>query len=89
MIFYEKQKSNSITIVCYFTDNMMSATRITSNAISTNTEFFSNVLQQLKYNSEEFSKLGVNAAKVFNETSKEIANSSPFHLDSAESRQRK
>jgi hypothetical protein len=77
------------TIVSYFTDNMMSATRITSNAISVNTEFFSIVLQQLKYNSEEFSKLGVNSAKVFNETSKEAANSGLFHLESTDSRQRK
>jgi hypothetical protein len=77
------------TIVSYFTDNIISATRFTNNAISADTESFSIVLQQLKYNSEEFSKLGVNAAKVFNETSKEIANSSPFHLESAESRQKK
>jgi hypothetical protein len=76
------------TIVSYFTDNIISATRIT-NAISANAEFFSIVLKQLKYNSEEFSKLGVNAAKVFNEMSKEVANSGLFYSESAESRQKK
>jgi hypothetical protein len=77
------------TIVSYFTDNMILATRVTNKAISANTEFFSIVLQQLKYNSEEFSKLGVNAAKVFNETTKEVANSGLFLSESAESRQKK
>ena len=64
---------------------MISATPVTNKTISANTEFFSIVLQQ----SEEFSNLGVNAAKVFSETSKEVANSGLFHLESAESRQKK
>jgi hypothetical protein len=75
------------TIVSNFADNLISVTRLTNNAISVNTGFFSVVLQQSKYNSEEFSRLGVNAAKVFNETSKEIVSSSLFQLESAESRQ--
>jgi hypothetical protein len=79
---YGKIVSNSI-------DNLISATRLTNNAVSANTGFFSIVLQQSKYNSEEFSRLGVNTAKVFNETSKEIANSSLFQTEPAESRQRK
>jgi hypothetical protein len=69
--------------------NLISVTRLTNNAISANTGFFSFLLRQSKDNSEEFSRLGVNAAKVFNETSKEIASSSLFQLESAESRQRK
>jgi hypothetical protein len=77
------------TIVSYFTDNIISATRITNNAISANTEFFSIVLQQLKYNSGEFSKLRLNAARVFNEMSKEVTNSGLFYSESAESRQKK
>ena len=58
------------TIVSNFADNLISVTRLTNNAISANTGFFSIVLQQSKYNSEEFSRLGVNSVKVFNETSK-------------------
>jgi hypothetical protein len=77
------------TIVSNFVDNLISVTRLTNNAISANTGFFSFLLRQSKDNSEEFSRLGVNAAKVFNETSKEIASSSLFQLESAESRQRK
>jgi hypothetical protein len=77
------------TIVSNFVDNLISVTRLTNNAISANTGFFSFLLRRSKDNSEEFSRLGVNAAKVFNETSKEIASSSLFQLESAESRQRK
>jgi hypothetical protein len=76
-------------IVSNFIDNLISATRLTNNAISANTGFFSIVLQQSKYNSEEFSRLGVSTAKVLNETSKEIANSSLFQTEPTESRQRK
>jgi hypothetical protein len=77
------------TIVSNFADNLISVTRLTNNSIFSNTRFFSVVLQQSKYNSEEFFRLGVNAAKVFNEVSKEIASSSLFQLESAESRQTK
>jgi hypothetical protein len=52
------------TLVSSFADNVISATRLTNNAISTNMGLFSIVLQQSKYNSEEFSRLEINAAKV-------------------------
>ena len=74
------------TIVSNFADNLISVIRLTNNTISANTGFFSILLQQSKNNSEEFSRLGVSAAKVFNETSKEIASSSLFQLESAENR---
>ena len=77
------------TIVSNCADNLISVTRLINNAISANTGFFSIVLQQSKYNSEVFSRLGVNSAKVFNETSKEIASSNLFQLEPAESTQRK
>jgi hypothetical protein len=76
------------TVVNSFVDSVISATRLTNNAISTNLGLASTVLQQTKDNSKEFSKLGVNAARVLNETSKDIANSSLSQLESAESRQR-
>ena len=61
------------TVISSFADNVISATRLTYNAVSANMELFSTALQQTKDNSKEFSRLGINAAKVFNEASNEIA----------------
>jgi hypothetical protein len=52
-------------------------------------ELFSTALQQTKDSSKEFSRLGVNAAKVFNEASNDLANSSFSHVETAASRQRR
>src|SRR5215216_3388610 len=60
------------TVVSSFADNVIAATRLTSNAISANMELFSTALQQTKDSSKEFSRLGVNAAKVFNEASNDF-----------------
>jgi hypothetical protein len=77
------------TVVNSFADNVVSATRLTNNAISTNIGLASTVLQQTKDNSKEFSRIGINAARVFNEASKDIANLSLSQLQSAELRQRR
>jgi len=77
------------TVVNSFADNVVSATRLTNNAISTNMGLASTVLQQTKDNSKEFSRLGVNAARILNEASNDIANSSLSQVDAAASRQRK
>lgn len=77
------------TIVNSFADNVVSATRLTNNAISTNMGLASTVLQQTKDNSKEFSRLGVNAARILNEASNDIANSSLSQVDAAASRQRR
>ena len=61
------------TVISSFADNVISVTRLTNNAVSANMELFSTALQQTKDNSKEFSRLGINAAKVFNEASNEIA----------------
>ena len=60
------------TVVSSFADNVIAATRLTNNAISANMELFSTALQQTKDSSKEFSRLGVNTAKVFNEASNDI-----------------
>jgi hypothetical protein len=60
------------TVVSSFADNVIAATRLTNNAISANMELFSTALQQTKDSSKEFSRLGVNAAKVFNEASNNV-----------------
>jgi hypothetical protein len=67
----------------------VSATRLTNNAISTNMGLASTVLQQTKDNSKEYSRLGVNAARILNEASNDIANSSLSQVDAAASRQRR
>ena len=69
------------TVVSSFADNVIAATRLTNNAVSANMELFSTALQQTKYSSKEFSRLGVNAAKVFNEASNDLANSSFSHVE--------
>ena len=61
------------TVISSFADNVISVTRLTNNAVSANMELFSTALEQTKDNSKEFSRLGINAAKVFNEASNEIA----------------
>jgi hypothetical protein len=60
------------TVVSSFADNVIAATRLTNNAISANMELFSTALQQTKDSSKEFSRLSVNAAKVFNEASNNV-----------------
>lgn len=77
------------TVVNSFADNVVSATRLTNNAISTNMGLASTVLQQTKDNSKEFSRLGVNAARILNEASNDIAISSLSQVDAAASRQRR
>ena len=78
------------TVVSSFADNVIAATRLTNNAISANMELFSTALQQTKDSSKEFSRLGVNAAKVFNEASNDLVSSSFSQIEAAAaSRQRR
>ena len=51
------------TVISSFADNVISATRLTNNAVSANMELFSTALQQTKDNSKEFSRLGINASQ--------------------------
>jgi hypothetical protein len=62
------------TVVSSFADNVIAATRLTNNAVFANMELFSTALQQTKDNSKEFSRLGVNTAKVFHEATNDVAN---------------
>ena len=74
------------TVISSFADNVISATRLTNNAVSANMELFSTALQQTKDNSKEFSRLGINAAKVFNEASNEIATTGFSAVDTSRQR---
>jgi len=76
------------TVISSFADNVISATRLTNNAVSANMELFSTALQQTKDNSKEFSKLGINAAKVFNEASNEIATTGFSAVDTSRQRRK-
>ena len=52
-------------IVSSFADNTIAATRLVNNAIFANMEAFKTSIQHAKENAKEFSRIGVNAAKTF------------------------
>ena len=56
-------------IVSNFANNVITATRVTNNMIFGNMEAFKTSLQQAKDSAKEFSRMGVNVAKTFEQTS--------------------
>jgi hypothetical protein len=62
------------TVISSFTDNMVSVTRLTNNAISANLELVRTVLQQTKDSTKEFSRLSVNTARLVNSASNDMTN---------------
>ena len=54
-----------------YADNIFTVTRLTNNFIFGYAEAVKNSLQQAKNNAKELSRIGVNAAKTFEQTSKE------------------
>jgi hypothetical protein len=56
-------------IVSNFANNVITATRVTNNMIFGNMEAFKTSLQQAKDSTKEFSRIGVNVAKTFEQTS--------------------
>ena len=60
-------------VVSTFADNAVSAIRVTNNIIFSNFDSWKSVLQQAKDNSKQLSNLNVNAAKIFEQNSKQIA----------------
>jgi hypothetical protein len=52
-------------IVSSFADNTIAATRLVNNTIFANMEAFKTSMQHAKDNAKEFSRIGVNAAKTF------------------------
>jgi hypothetical protein len=54
-----------------YADNIFTVTRLTNNVIFGYAEAVKNSLQQAKNNAKELSRIGVNAAKTFEQTSKE------------------
>jgi hypothetical protein len=60
------------TVISSFTENVIAGTRLTNSTISVNTKLLSTALQQTKDNSKELSRLSINAAKIFSETSNNL-----------------
>ena len=60
-------------IVSSFANNVITATRVTNNMIFANMEAFKTSLQQVKESAKDFSRIGVNTAKTFEQTSNENA----------------
>ena len=60
------------SVVSSSSDNVIAATKLINNAFSTSMVLFGTALQQTKDNTKEFSRLGVNAAKVFHEASNDL-----------------
>ena len=58
-------------LVSSFANNVITATRLTNNMIFGNMEAFKTSIQQAKDNTKEFSRLGVNTAKTFDQTSRD------------------
>ena len=60
-------------IVSSFANNVITATRLTNNMIFGNMEAFKTSIQQAKDNTKELSRIGVNTAKTFEQTSRDTA----------------
>src|SRR5919106_164727 len=58
-------------MVSSFADNTIAATRLVNNAIFANMDAFKTSIQHAKENAKEFSRIGVNAAKTFEQTSRD------------------
>jgi hypothetical protein len=61
------------TVISSFTENVIAGTRLANSTISVNTKLLSTALQQTKDNSKELSRLSINAAKIFSETSNNLS----------------
>jgi hypothetical protein len=53
-------------------DNIIATTRLANNAMSANMEIFKTFIQREKDDVKELSKIGVNTARIFEQTSKEV-----------------
>ena len=60
-------------MVSSFADNTIAATRLVNNTIFANMEAFKTSMQNAKDNAKEFSRIGVNTAKTFEQTSRDNA----------------
>ena len=57
-------------MVSSFADKMITATRLVNNIMFANMEAFKTTIQQAKDNAKELSRVGVNSARTFEQTSR-------------------
>jgi hypothetical protein len=62
---------NYARVVSSFADNTIAATRLVNNTIFANLEVFKTSVQNARDNAKELSRIGVNAAKAFEHTSRD------------------
>jgi len=62
-----------VRTVSNFADNVIATTRIANNAMFANMEAFKTFLQREKEDVKEFSRIGVNTAKTFAQTARDVA----------------
>jgi hypothetical protein len=60
-------------MVSNIADNMITTTRLLNNMMLVGMNVFRFLMPQLRDNAKEFSRIGVNAARTFEQTSKETA----------------
>ena len=60
-------------MVSSIADNMIAATRLVNNMMFANMDAFKTSMQQSKDNANELSRIGVNSARSFEQTSRDIA----------------
>jgi len=58
-------------MVSSFADNMNAATRVANNMLFANMDAFRILIQRARDNARELSRIGVNAAKTFEQTSRD------------------
>jgi hypothetical protein len=63
---------NYARVVSSFADNAIAATRLANNTMFANLEAFKTSVQTARDNAKEFSRIGVNAAKGFEQASRDI-----------------
>ena len=54
-------------------DNIIAATRLVNNMMFANMDMFKTLMQQAKDNAKELSRIGVNSARTFEQTSRDNA----------------
>jgi hypothetical protein len=73
-------------IVSSFADNTIAATRLVNNTIFANMEAFKTSIQHAKDNTKELSRIGVNAAKTFEQTARDSTTRQAGGYDTTTSR---
>ena len=76
---------NYARIVSSFADNTIAATKLVNNTMFANLEAFKTSVQNARDNVKEFSRIGVNAAKTFEQTSRDTTARASGHDTSSAS----